>query len=362
MLKKTLLLIFLGIFFTTGCAETPNNLSETELRQAVDLAGQWFLNNQNDNFLYYEYYPATNTHSEETHQLRELASLWSITNMANFTGDQKYQELTDRGLNYFERFIYDDKSNGFSYLKFGNQEVKLGNSAFMLLTLVDSGRPDREDIITRLADGIVFHQKEDGSLRTHFYSDKNSSQDYYPGEALVALMTLYEKNGNQKYLDAVDKAFLYYQNYWNSNPNTAFIPWQTRAYYKFYQSNPDQAIADFIFTMNDYLLDQYNPADNCDKFTFDQGSVTAVHLEGTIQAYKLARELDDQTHQNCYQNFINQGLAYISTLQVQPDSGFPETATGGIWDGPAHISHRVDRNQHAVMAFMDYLTAINTNK
>jgi hypothetical protein len=172
-------------------------------------------------------------------------------------------------------------------------------------------------------------------------------------------MTMYEKTGQEKYLETVSRAFDYYRTYWRNNQNTAFIAWHSRTDYKLYQATDNREVADFVFEINDYLLEQYQSSDNCQSFNFDKGSVTAVHLEGIVQALKLATQLEDQPHRNCYQNFTEQGMAYLVSLQVPADSDLPLPAIGGIWDGPQKQSQRVDRNQHAVMALMDYLDYLN---
>jgi hypothetical protein len=105
--------------------------------------------------------------------------------------------------------------------------------------------------------------------------------------------------------------------------------------------------------MNDYLLNSYTPQSPCQNFTFDQGIVTAVHAEGVIQAYDIAKILNDRTRLTCYQNFIQESIDYIITLQETDQTTRPLSAIGGFWDGPAKKDMRVDRNQHAVMAIMD---------
>ena len=38
-------------------------------------------------------------------------------------------------------------------------------------------------------------------------------QNFYPGEALLAIATLYEKTNNNKYLEILDKSSDYYMNW-----------------------------------------------------------------------------------------------------------------------------------------------------
>jgi len=326
-----------------------------QFEEAVLAGGEWFLNNQNDNFIYYEYFPGTDTHPDTNHALREMGALWSISQLSEFTGDPRYQQLTNRGLNYFLQFYTEDTKNDFAYINITPDKIKLGYNAFIILSLLRSDYPDREKILSSLAQGIIRQQQPDGSLKTFFFSDQTGGTDYYPGEALLALMELYQKTGQEEYRKTVTNALAYYTHYFQTNPNTAFTPWQSRAYAILYQTNPNENIAQFIFDMNDYMLDQYQPAGSCQNFFFDQGIVTAVHAEGVVQAYDIAQLTNDQNRQNCYQNFIREAAEYILTMQIKPSEETPQSAWGGFWDGPGHNGLRVDRNQHAVTFLIDAL-------
>jgi len=355
-----ILTLFLAIFFV-GCQTKYPTPSRDQLEETATIGGQWFLNQQNENFLYYEYYPKSDTHSQNYHPVREMAALWAITHLIDFTNNELYQPLIDRGLNYFTRFVFYNQNDKFAYLQFNDKDVDLGSSAFLLLSLLDSQTSDKDEIITGLADGILHQQNADGSLNTYFFTDRQDNEDYFPGEAILAIMTLYEKTGEDKYLQFSTRAFEYYQNYWRENPNTPFIAWHSRADYKIFLATGQQKYADFIFEINDYLLDQYHHDQTCQSLTFDKGGVTAVHLEGAVQALKLADQLNDEKRLLCYQNFINQGMGYLITQQVPRDTDLPPAAVGGIWD-ETYQSQRVDRNQHAVMAIMDYIIYLDTTK
>jgi len=354
MNKSHKLLIAVTLFiFITGCQSTLPPASQEDIYQAATLTGEWFLNNQNDNFVYYEYYPDTDTYSDTDHPLRELASLWAVVRLADFTGDDRYQTLADKGINYFRHYIYEDKDNSFLYLQYGESDVNIGDSAFMILSLIESQKPDFDDVITGLADGILFLQTEAGYIPAYFHSDTDKNQDYLPGEAMLALMSTYEYTGDDKYLKAVQLSYQYYRDYWRENPNTAFVPWHSRADYQLYQATQNPAIADFIFEMNDFVLADSNPRSNCQNFQFTKYGTMAVLMEGTVQALALSQEINDLKHQTCYQNFIDEVVPYIISYQVPADSNLPLAAIGGIWDGPKQRNHRIDRNQHFVMALMD---------
>ncbi|MCP3683963.1 MAG: hypothetical protein GY861_14875 [bacterium] len=347
------LLIILAIaiiYVLTLPQEEPAVVKENNYLSSIELGGEWFLNNQNKNFLHYTYYPENNTHSKGQHPLREMASMWSITQLAKFLDDEKHDELALRGFDHFEKyFVYDDENE--FYLVNATRTIKLGYPAFAVLALIDMEHENKDYYLEKFADSIVFMQNDDGSLDCYYNSKKTGAQDYYPGEALIALMRLYEYNGNEKYLETVENAFPFYSEYWRENKNTAFVPWHSRAYNKAYYATNDEKYADFVFEMNDYMLDKYHPRDKCSNFSFS-GSVTAVHMEGVNKAYELAAELDNERAE-CYKNFIQEAAEFTVSLQVTEDTDYEKAAVGGFMGSLRTTEMRVDRNQHAVMALME---------
>lgn len=330
---------------------------------AIEKGGEWFLNNQNEEFLFYQYLPATDTWPDKHHSAREFGALWSITRLAGFLDDSRYDDLALKGWKYFEATLEEDAVNDFYYFNVTPGKIKLSYNAFAILVLLELenlpyGEVEQADFyLKQLANGILYQQEESGELGTFFYSDRSTGKDYYPGQALLALMSLYEETEKGVYLNAVKKALPFYISYFSENPNTAFVPWQSQAYYKYYQSTHDSEAAHFVLNMNDFLLTSFQPDGMCKNYQFsDVGIVLAVYVEGMNKAYALADELNDEDRKKCYKNFIQEGSTTIMSLQFptaeQNPDDFGKAAMGGFFASPSNISMQVDRNQHAVMALM----------
>lgn len=325
------------------------SIPRTNYAQSIKLGGEWFLNNQNDSFLHYQYNLSQKSHAEKSHALREMGALWSISKLANFLDDSRYDDLAQKGFKYFESHFEYDEENDFYFININPKKIKLGYSAFAILSLLEIDHPKKDFYLEKLANGIIFMQNDDGSLRTFFYSDRATGTDYYPGEALIALMSLYNYSKDERYLEVVEKAFPYYMQYFRDGPNTAFVPWQTRAYYELYLVNGTKEVADFIFEMNDYTVRKNSSSCNA----FSSGIVTAVRVEGVIRAYWLAKELHDKERTKCYGNYVREGLEAVLALQIKDETTYGKEALGGFLGNPDSNILRVDRNQHAVMALMD---------
>ncbi len=330
-----------------------NKQDKINTLESIKLWWEWFLNNQNEDFLYYKYDIKKKRYNNSKHYLRSMGALWSIVKLSNFLEDTRFLELWKKWINYFENyFIYDEKNN-FYYINITPKKIKLWYSAFIILSLLEIDYPNKEKYLKWFANWIIYNQTKSWKLKTHFFSYIDTGVDYYPWEALFALMKLYDYTKNTNYLDTVKKAFPYYKRYFKSYPHTAFIPWQTRAYYELYKIEKDKEIADFIFDMNDYMLKINTPSKECKNFIFQRGITTAVFTEWMIQAYKLAKDLNDTKRMYCYKNFITEASSFIKSLQIIQTED-KKALWWFKWNNSSNIL-KVDRNQHAIMALIEAL-------
>ena len=350
---------FPSIGDNTTTDEEEIELSDDKYLTAIQQGGEWFLNNQDDEFIYYEYYPFEQRHSTSSHALREMGALWSISKLSNYLDDERYVDLANNGIKYFEETFAYNEENDFLYVTVTSSKLKLGYNAFMILSLLETDYHQKDYYLEKLANGIMYMQNDDGSLNTFFFSNRSTGVDYYPGEALLALTEMYYYTGNETYIDVVEKAFPYYISYFWTNPNTAFPPWQSRAYYNMYQITKDDKYANYVFEMNDFMVEEHS--DDCENFDFSRGIVTAVYMEGVIKAYLLAQELNETEKEECYYNFVKQGSDYILTLQITQEDNLNDHyeihAIGGFLGSETSDSMKVDRNQHATMSLMDGIDA-----
>ena len=342
------------------------NLDEIDnelLFKRITLAKTWFINNVNNKTkrLQYMYYPSLDEYSPTNNHVRQLATLWSITKLKDFLQDSSFDDLIKETINYYLDYSVKTDKN-YSYIMIENK-AKLAYSAFLILSLLHvSDYPDNNKLLTSLAKGIISLQNVDGSFNTYFVSERNTGIDYYPGEAMLALMKLYNKTGNKTYLDSVYKAFHYYKEYWRKNKNTAFIPWHTQAYFLLYNEVKDPGIKDFIFEINDWLVNRYQIRNDIykDKIGgFPQNNPhnsTSSYLEGIADAYLLARNIEDNFHFIKYRKAIQLGVRFIVLTQYTEDNAFyignQKRTVGGFRHSLISNTQRIDYTQHAIMALM----------
>ncbi len=341
------------------------NLSEITqdvIYRSITSASQWYMNNTQPgtHLLEYWYYPSSDTYSTDTNHIRQLASLWALTELQSFLPSSNLSALIHSSLDHYNAFRID--SENISYIMIDG-EANLASNAFLILSLLRT--PDyaqQQELLDQYAQGILSLQSANGSFQTFFTSEEMSGENYYPGEAMLSLMNLYINTSNDEYLDAVQHGFSYYRDYWRDNKSTAFVPWHSQTYALLFDVTQDVEVAEFIFEMNDWLIDSYQiqTSDFKDELggfpRYFPTFTTSVFLEGISDAYAVALAINDSIHIEKYGEAIRNGTRFILQTQWTYGNSFYVENTsktiGGFKTSLTDNSIRIDNTQHAVMALM----------
>jgi hypothetical protein len=258
--------------------------------------------------------------------------------------------------------------------------AKLGAVALLLLALQFGHFPkkfqqDRRSLVAT----ILSLQNNDGSFRCYLDSISaaadGSSQNFFPGEALLALVREGQR-GRADCGDAVGRAFSWYRERFRQGPTTAFILWHVDTWRLAFQwaketgeGNPfDPTIfADFVFEMAEWLL-QFQLGANAEPWDFVggfsiEGSIpgcsTGVYAEVMIRAYGLSRLLGQKERMSRYRESSLLALRFLFRLQIVPESSFlfrdPVRAVGGTTRTLRDFAVRSDFDQHAITALLSAL-------
>jgi len=339
-----------------------DEINNEKIIESISSANNWYLNmvNPETDLLEYLYLPSKNMYSTDNNEVRQLASLWAITKLRMFLNINSTNSLINDTLNYYLNFR--NHVENYSYLTI-DDNAKLANNAFLILSLINTPQYQEQTVLLQqFANGILSLQNGNGSYDTYFFSDRNTGIDYYPGEAMLALIKLYDYTKDKKYLDSVNKAFYYYRDYWRNNKNTAFVPWHSQTYKLLFKETKDPDVAEFIFEMNDWIIDNYQIQKS--KYPDEVGGFpkyyptfsTSVYLEGINDAYYVAKMLNDTVHMNKYADSIKIGTRFVLQTQFTKNNTFYlENITksiGGFKTSLTSNDLRIDNTQHSVMALM----------
>ena len=372
-------LILLMLFIVSCSAKNKGeqrdyvSISEINLKNiedSLELAGQWMVNSQNnDGSLKYKYLPDKDEYPDQNNMIRQFMGTIALAEMYGFNRDENYKQSFEKNLKYNLNNYYQEEGD-IGYIYYNNMS-KLGSAAFALISVLDFDGNEYALQKKKIENFIFFmHNSTNGRFRTFYLPagiDRN--QNFYPGEAMLALMIDYEQTKDEKYLSVAESSFDYYADFFRKEKNPAFVPWHTMANYKLFKATGDKKYADFVFEMNDFLVGIQNKECGKEPYTlgrfFDperseygppHASSTAVYVEGLTYAYKLAKELGDNERAAKYKGAVLLGARSLMQLQFKEGN---KKVLGGIRKTIDNNELRIDNTQHTVMAFIQILNSFD---
>jgi hypothetical protein len=311
----------------------------------------------------YKYWPSRGEYSRGNNMIRQFMGTVALALAAR--RDPGVAGAAARNATYnFARFYRDEGAFGIID-EFG--KVKLGAAAVALIGILsmDDGRFSQE--AKGLAAFLQEMQGPDGRFRTFLRpAERDDCHNFYPGEALLALMRLWQVTRDPRLLAAVHRGFLHYRGWHLADPNPAFVPWHTMALCLFHRATARRDVVDFVFHMNDWLCGLQNtdgPPDCVGEFFRPENarfgpphaSATGVYLEGLVEAFVLARDLGDRARADRYRVAILRGLRSLRQLQYRNDTAMfslrhKARVRGAVRTSTHDNEVRIDNVQHGLMA------------
>jgi hypothetical protein len=339
--------------------------------------GQWLLNClRSDGRLEYKYFPSRGSYSTANNMIRQWMATHAFAELFNFTGDDRYADAWRRNVNYNLR-NYFVRSQGIGYI-FYNNKAKLGAAACALLALLRG--PDRcrfSNVIGLLKKCIMQLYQQDGSFRTFLIPAwRNDNQNFYSGEALLALAHCLASDWDQPLSALIEKSRGYYMPFHRAQGrNTAFVPWHTMAYWQMTRLTDDSEYRKAIYELNDWLicvqnLDDNSAPDTLGRFYVERfrqngpphASSTGVYVEGLAHAFDLARRDACSLRADAYLHAIRYGLRSLLQLQYREENAFyirkKNCVLGGVRTTVEDNVLRCDNTQHAIMALLAVLRLV----
>lgn len=362
-----------------GTQYVPVEMVTAESAMALQqILGDWLFNHvREDGRMTYMWVPHS---GEEVSAGNNMIRQWMATiAMVRVAAFRKSEELTEKvasNIRFNLRNYY--KTEGrLGYIQLGNM-VKLGAIALAALALIE--HPYRSKEFKRqerrmLAMMDHLWQPSGEFITLYKPHTRGRAANFYPGEALLTWSFLLEEKLDKKLLKQFMKSFAFYRE-WHLDPknrNPAFIPWHTQAYYKVWKLTGDDKLKDFIFLMNDWLIEQmmcwegqryddakgryYNSKVN---YGSPHASSTGVYTEGMIDAWCLARDVGDEARQERYRRAIVRGTRSIMQLTyLSEDETYgcpqPEMILGGVRTTVYNGAIRCDNVQHYLMGLLRVL-------
>lgn len=352
---------------------------EAFARRATD----WMIANLRDNGrMTYKYWPSIRKESDANNMIRQWMATLALIRAARHWQDETLMERAKHNIHYNLKAHYQEKQ-GYGLVEW-NRAIKLGALALAALALeTHPARATWQRQRQALQRSVAELWQPNGSFRTFVKPPhRNDCQNFYPGEALVYWARLFEESQDTGLHVRFMTSFYFYRKWHRQrqNRNPAFIPWHTMAYCRMWRLTRDDELADFVFEMNDWLVEHAQQtertaptADTIGRFyNPDQpwgpphASSTGVYLEGLIEAYRLAVACKQRKRARRYRAAIKLGLRSAMQLQFKDEvdmfyvpEDLRDRVRGGLRTTVYHNEIRCDNVQHNLMAAIEILATFS---
>ncbi|MBY0587793.1 hypothetical protein K2X85_11495 [bacterium] len=362
------------------CSLVGGGQDESALRQG----GDWLLaNGRADGLFRYGFEPALDRDIDEENLVRQAGTATALARVGSILDDRA---MIDRAREVIQKLLArrSDRQQESASVRRRFEKKQgahpVGWSALLLLALAElDKRTDLERTQgDELAGFLLACQRPDGSIRLQAIDDEDADEGdvdeegwaYYPGEALFALARWGAIRQDARYWESVRKSRTVYTRLWRQEKEPAFVPWQSAAHAELFLAHGDPASSAFVFEMNDWLLElqfdgETSPAgwkggfghyQAGQRWAVEPNISTASYAEALVEAVRVAHQAGDVRRVERYRRALDEALAFVSSLQYQPDrlGHFHDTyrnkLAGAFFEAPFDGTVRIDFTQHALMA------------
>lgn len=345
--------------------EPAEDLKELLARRA-ELHTQYLLRHQKpDGTLFTNYEPFQNRLYEGADLPRLAHAAWVLTRASRVLGGDELRAAAEKALSYLLNAVVEGDDG--LWLEAREQEPSVAELSFLLLALCESDANDgaRLDVARRAAATLWdCVNLPHGRVRTHRRDESAGEefQDYFPGQALLALAAASASGICDIDAERLSRSFDYYRHRFRHRRNFGQVSWYTQAFARWWLLARDERFADFVFEIVDWVL-AYQQA-GTGAFINDHqpetpGYMTAVYLEAVATAANLAAARADERRRRTYMEAYARGLRFLDRLVIQPRDaavlpGAPY-AFGGLRRAIHYSEVRTDFVQHSLSAIIEMM-------
>ncbi len=306
--------------------------------------------------------------------LRHAGTVYSMLELYEVTGDPELLQSTKRAIDYLIKSIKPCQigSETLACVVEGSI-VKLGGNALAVVALAKyigiTNEKDYMPMLLRLARWIQKSQRENGQFFPHIQSYPGGEasdivSQYYPGEAILALMRIYELNGDESFLDSAERGAQYLINVRDKNLADSELNhdhWLLYGLNELYRHKPKPLYLNHSMRIAKAMIQSQNrdpqyPDWFGGYYRPPRSTPTAVRSEGLYAAYQLARDFGDPNEAQQILESLENGIRFQLQTQFRPESVLylkkPQRALGGFHSSLTNFEIRNDYVQHNISSIL----------
>jgi hypothetical protein len=329
---------------------------------------------QKDGQFIYEYSPPLDRISSSYSVLRHAGTTYSLLEYYQFAKDRKALEKVKPALAWVKAQAHSPRPGSgqmnFKYILDEDEEANIGGAGLAVLAFCkyEEVTSDRSyhNLSVELGQHIVNQQEADGNFLCYYsYDDEEVDQrdsDYYPGEAILALLRLYQLDRNPKWLKTAEKGAMYLITERDSDiPDEDLLhdQWLMMGLNELYRLTKKKVYADHCFKIAQSIAalqwKQHKYPDWIGGF-YDppRSTPTAVRSEGLVATCGIAKTIGDTS--TVYLETLKRAVAFQLNCQYTDENviylPMPSRALGGMKGSLEDLSIRVDYVQHSLSSFI----------
>ncbi|TMW72354.1 beta-L-arabinofuranosidase domain-containing protein [Alteribacter natronophilus] len=365
---------------TRGRRKGPAELTADLLYDTIKLTKNHYYKNviNNEGRFIYTYHPEQNETPSKYNILRHSGTLYSMIETYEMMPDPELKQEIDNGLKYLFKRVKDLEINGHQtkvILEKGH--FKLGGNALALVALAKYTNvfDDQQylPLMQSMARWMKESQDETGKFSVHKQNyetgeDTGFVSGYYPGEAILSLVRLYQIDRNEEWLDAAENEAKYLIDIRDNDATIDTIThdhWLLYALNDLYRERPDQKYLNHAFLIADamiktQLFDNVNSKDKIGAYASSGNASTPVacRSEGLSATYRLAADHGYTENAAKYREAVEHGIRFQLQLHLKPESVMyfdnQQLCLGAVHQGLNNFELRNDYTQHNISSFIAY--------
>ena len=317
---------------------------------------------RDDGSLFSNYEPFQDRLSEQIDLPRIAHGAWVLARASRILGGKDLKDAADKVIEFLlNRLTQEGQS---IWLKHGDETPSISEVSFLLLALSnlpanDSRRTQIDQLAASLRSCVGLH----GRILTHQGPESSPEpfQDYFPGQALLALAQAAEDTPSTIDEDKLLRSFRYYRHRFRYQRHFGQVTWLMQAFSKWWEVKGDSSFSDLVFEIADWLLGYQHEKTGAfinDHQADTPGFTTALYLEGIAAAMQVADPLQDGARFENYSRSFARGSRFLDRLIIQQRDRFilpnMDRALGGLRQGLHYSEVRTDFVQHSLSAILEF--------
>jgi len=361
----------------------PRKLTRKDALEAAWLAaGHLAMHTDPEGKMGYHYRPIPDKFTNGYNIVRHAGSVWGLFGAYKATGDVTLLEAGRRALDYLGHSIMVPPENkDIAFLDYKGRAY-LGTNALAAMSLCEIPQelltPEWKTKREMFGNGLMAFQVPDGRFYKSWDEVKaggpvpDPQPRYFPGEAFLAYMKLYEQDQQEKWLKAAKLCADWQIDDYLKNPKQQPDAWVVQALCKLYRYTKDERIPDVVWKMvNWHFRHQWGMPEKTTKLPYEdyfggadnatppRSTPTSARNEANVEAWHLAVLLGNKEMADKLSESVQAAIWHNIVDQYRPVNSYwtrrPDRVLGGIRGALIANDIRIDYNQHFLSSAINAL-------